>query len=99
MATSTAAPSPTPRPDGTGLSWPRPSRLPAQAITRETIIRGLAGTIAFTPAAITVILETPGQPRIARALAMVIDEINHTPPAIPGDNRPITYRIAPQTRI
>jgi Transposase protein len=70
-----------------------------RAITRETIIRGLAGTIAFTPAAITVILETPGQPRIARALAMVIDEINHTPPAIPGDNRPITYRIAPQTRI
>ena len=70
-----------------------------RAITRETIIRGLAGTITFTPAAITVILETPGQPRIARALAMVIDEINHTPPAIPGDNRPITYRIAPQTRI
>ena len=70
-----------------------------RAITRETIIRGLAGTIAFTPAAITVILETPGQPRIARALAMIIDEINHTPPAIPGDNRPITYRIAPQTRI
>ena len=70
-----------------------------RAITRETIIRGLAGTIAFTPAAITVILETPGQPRIARALAMVIDEINHTPPAIAGDNRPITYRIAPQTRI
>ena len=70
-----------------------------RAITRETIIRGLAGTIAFTPAAITVILETPGQPRTARALAMVIDEINHTPPAIPGDNRPITYRIAPQTRI
>jgi DNA-binding CsgD family transcriptional regulator len=70
-----------------------------RAITRETIIRGLAGTIAFTPAAITVILETPGQPRIARALAMVIDEINHTPPAIPGDNRPITYRIAQQARI
>ncbi len=70
-----------------------------RAITRQTIIRGLAGTIAFTPATITVILETPGQPRIARALAMAIDEINHTPPAIPGDNRPITYRIAPQTRI
>ena len=33
-----------------------------RAITRETIIRGLAGTIAFTPAAITVILETPGSP-------------------------------------
>ena len=64
-----------------------------RAITRETIIRGLAGTITFTPAAITVALEPPGEPRVARALAMLIDEINHTPPVIPGGNRPITYRI------
>src|SRR6266581_3996722 len=70
-----------------------------RAITRETIIRGLSGTIPFTPAAITVALEPPGQPRIARALAMLIDEINHTPPVIPGDNRPITYRIAPQASL
>jgi hypothetical protein len=67
-----------------------------RAITRETIIRGLAGTISFTPDAIAVTLQTPGQPRTARALALLIDEINYTPPAIPGDNRPITYRIAPQ---
>ena len=68
-----------------------------RAITRETIIRGLAGVIDFTPAAITVTLETPGSPRIARALALLIDEIRHLPdqPAIPGDNRPITYRITP----
>ena len=68
-----------------------------RAITRQTIIRGLAGVIEFTPAAITVTLETPGSPRIARALAMLIDEINQfpAPPAIPGDNRPITYRITP----
>jgi hypothetical protein len=64
-----------------------------RAITRESIIRGLAGTITFTPAAITVTLEIPGTPRVARALALLIDEINHTPPVIPGDNRPITYRI------
>src|SRR6266571_599603 len=70
-----------------------------RAITRETIIRSLSGTITFTPAAITVALEPPGQPRIARALAMLIDEINHTPPVIPGDNRPITYRIAPQASL
>ena len=70
-----------------------------RAITRETIIRGLSGTITFTPAAITVALEPPGQPRVARALAMLIDEINHTPPVIPGDNRPITYRIAPQASL
>ena len=34
-----------------------------RAITRETIIRGLAGVITFTPATITVTLEPPGQPR------------------------------------
>jgi hypothetical protein len=70
-----------------------------RATTRQTIIRGLAGVITFTPAAITVTLETPGAPRVARALALLIDEINHTPPAIPGDNRPITYRITPKPGI
>ncbi len=35
-----------------------------RAITRETIIRGLAGTITWTPDAITVRLEQPGAPRI-----------------------------------
>ena len=65
-----------------------------RAITRETIIRGLAGTITWTPAAITVRLEQPGAPRIARALALLIDEINATPPAMPGDTRPITYQLA-----
>ena len=68
-----------------------------RAITRQTIIRGLAGTISSTPAAITVTLEPPGTPRVARAL--LLDEINAQPPSIPGDNRPITYRIAPQPRI
>ena len=58
-----------------------------RAITRETIIRGLAGTIAFTPAAITVTLEPPGQPRVARVLALLIDEINTDPPSIPGDKQ------------
>ena len=33
-----------------------------RAITRETIIRGLAGTITYTPAAITVQLERPAPP-------------------------------------
>jgi Transposase protein len=66
-----------------------------RAITRQSIIRGLAGTITYTPAAITVQLERPGAPRIARALAMLIDEINYTPPVMPGDTRPITYRLTP----
>jgi hypothetical protein len=64
-----------------------------RAITRETIIRGLAGTIAYTPAAITVTLEPPASRPAARALTLLIDEINATPPAMPGDTRPITYQI------
>ena len=70
-----------------------------RAITRQTIIRGLAGTITCTPAEITVQLEQPGSARISRVLALLIDEINATPPAMPGDNRPITYQIAPQPGI
>ena len=70
-----------------------------RAITRETIIRGLAGTITLAPAAVTVALQAPAAPRVARAFALLIDEINAQPPSIPGDNRPITYRIIPQPGI
>ena len=70
-----------------------------RAITRETIIRGLAGTITCTPAAITVTLQRPASQRVARALALLIDEINATPPAMPGDTRPITYQITPHRGI
>ncbi len=66
-----------------------------RAITRQTIIRGLAGPITYAPAAITVTLEQPASRRVARALELLIDEINATPPAIPGDTRPITYQITP----
>jgi hypothetical protein len=67
-----------------------------RAITRQTIIRGLAGTITWTPAAITVTLDQPGSARIARTLALLIQEINATPPAMPGDSRPITYHLTPR---
>jgi vacuolar-type H+-ATPase subunit E/Vma4 len=68
-----------------------------RAITRETIIRGLAGTITYTPAGVTVELDQPEEPRIARALALLLEEINAAPPSIPGDTRPITYRLATST--
>ena len=42
---------------------------------------------------------SPGTPRVARALALLIDEINATPPAMPGDNRPITYHLTPKPGI
>src|SRR5487761_1395394 len=64
-----------------------------RAITRETIIRGLAGTITYTPRAITVQLQQPDEPRVTRALGLLLDEINAAPPSLPGDTRPITYRL------
>jgi len=64
-----------------------------RAITRETIIRGLAGTITYTPKNITVTLDRPGQRRVTRALDLLLTEINTRPPAIPGDGRPITYAL------
>jgi len=64
-----------------------------RAITRQTVIRGLAGT-TYTPGAITVELGQPGAPRITRALTLLLDEINADPPSLPGDTRPITYRLA-----
>src|SRR5271154_4379410 len=70
-----------------------------RAITRQTIIRGLAGTITYAPAAITVQLDQPGSARVTRALALLIDEINATPPAMPGDSRPITCHLAPRPAI
>jgi transposase-like protein len=70
-----------------------------RAVTRETIIRGLAGFITYAPDAITVTLQAPTAPRVARALALLTDEINAQPPTIPGDTRPITYRITPRPGI
>jgi hypothetical protein len=67
-----------------------------RAITRQTIIRGMTGTITYTAAAVTVELQQPGAPRIARALALLLDEINATPPSLPGDPRPITYQMTAQ---
>jgi len=32
-------------------------------------------------------------PRIHRALASLLEEINNTPPHMPGDPRPITYQL------
>ena len=64
-----------------------------RAITRETIIRGLAGTITYTPKSITVTLDRPGQGRVARALTLLLAEINTRPPKLPGDGRPITHTL------
>ena len=49
-----------------------------RAITRNLL--HLGGTITSTPRAITVTLDPPVEPRITRALGLLLDEINATPP-------------------
>jgi hypothetical protein len=68
-----------------------------RAITRNLL--HLGGTITCTPRAITVTLDPPAAPRVARALALLIEEINATPPRMPGDTRPITCQLAADPRI
>ena len=68
-----------------------------RAITRHLL--HLGGTITRTPRLITVTLDAPAAPRIARALALLIEEINATPPRMPGDTRPITYQLAADPQV
>jgi Transposase protein len=61
----------------------------------RTITRHLLhqpGHIHYTPTHITVTIDPPHAPRIARALNLLIEEINNTPPKLAGDHRPITYQ-------
>ncbi len=53
----------------------------------------LGGQITYTTTTITVTLDTPPTPKATRALRLLLDELNTTPPHIPGDHRPITYTI------
>ncbi len=62
-----------------------------RAITRNLL--HLAGIITYTPQTITVVLDRPATPRLTRAVRLLLDEINTSPPRLPGDPRPITYRI------
>ncbi len=64
-----------------------------RAITRNLLHQG--GQIDYDTNSITVTLDRPDSPRIARALHLLTDELNHTPAQLPGDRRPITYRVKP----
>jgi hypothetical protein len=63
-----------------------------RAITRHLLHQ--PGHIAYHHGAITVILDPPASARTGRALACLIEELNAAPPRMPGDPRPITYRLA-----
>jgi hypothetical protein len=60
-----------------------------RAITRNLLHQ--PGHIHYTPTIITVTIDQPHAPRIARALNLLIDQLNNDPPKLAGDNRKITY--------
>jgi hypothetical protein len=54
----------------------------------------LAGSIDYTPTAITVTLDRPDTPRVARSLELLTDELTALAAHLPGDRRRLTYQIA-----
>jgi transposase len=63
-----------------------------RAITRSLMHQ--PGTITYAPQTITVTLHRHHTPRINRALTLLLDELNTSPAHLPGDPRPLTYRLA-----
>src|SRR6266540_827348 len=55
----------------------------------------LGGTVTYTDTTVHIELNRPNTPRLTRALTLLLDEINQTPPHIPGDPRPLTYTLKP----
>ena len=64
-----------------------------RAVTRNLLHQ--SGRIDFGPIAVTVTIDRPNQPRVARALSLLADELTAAEAHMLGDPRPIIYRIAP----
>jgi transposase len=64
-----------------------------RAITCNLLHSG--GHIDYTQTGITVTLDRPDTPRVAKTLTLLTDELNNTPAHMPGDRRRITYRVQP----
>ena len=64
-----------------------------RATTRNLL--HLGGTITYTDTTVHIELDRPNTPRLTQILAMLLDEINQTPPHIPDDPRPLTYTLKP----
>jgi len=63
----------------------------------RAILRNLlhqAATINYTPEVITVTLDRPDSPRVARSLELLAEELSALEAHMPGDPRPLAYQIA-----
>jgi hypothetical protein len=64
-----------------------------RAIVRQLL--HLGGQVHYTSQQITVTLDRPDSPRVARTLELLTQELNATPARLPGDRRPLTYQVTP----
>jgi hypothetical protein len=53
----------------------------------------LGGHVDYTTKTITITLDRPDSPRVARALQLLTEELNAAPATMPGDHRPLTYQL------
>ena len=63
-----------------------------RAIARNLL--HLGGQVDYTTKNVTVTLDRPDSPRVARALQLLTEELNATPASMPGDHQPMTYQVA-----
>src|SRR5665647_2707969 len=54
----------------------------------------LGGHVRYAATAITITLDRPDSPRVARALQLLTEELNATPAVMPTDPRPLSYQLA-----
>ena len=63
-----------------------------RALTRHLLHQ--PGTVTFGPEAVSVVISRPDQARVARALALLVEELNAIPTHLPGEPRPVTYGVS-----
>ncbi len=54
----------------------------------------LGGSFCYEPHSVTVTLDRPDSPRVARALELLVEELNAMPSCLPGDRRALRYRLS-----
>ena len=83
----------TPKPGSPSTStptWPTPT---STAPSPRNLLH-LGGHVHYSATRVTITLDRPDSPRVARALQLLTDELNATPATIPGERRPLTYQVA-----
>ena len=57
----------------------------------------LGGSFCYERGSVTVTLDRPDSPRVARALELLAEELNAYSALLPGDRRPVRYRLMAST--